>query len=210
MISPQVRQVLRWSMLAGGPNGRKLPPGASRSPPRFRSITDAGPPEMGGHGGNLGEDLVTMRQDMSLRSDGLGLLLRGQEGQFRLVQDLDVAPVGAKQQVHGQILPLDSAGAKANLASQVHVESQRPAVRPHPMVDVVGPPAPEVPVRESAPGQPEAPDPPGILDLVEHHSVGGRTIKEPAEELLALTGRSEEHTSELQSPMYLVCRLLLE
>src|SRR5437879_11629621 len=26
----------------------------------------------------------------------------------------------------------------------------------------------------------------------------------------ARTGRSEEHTSELQSPMYLVCRLLLE
>src|SRR5437879_12916234 len=25
-----------------------------------------------------------------------------------------------------------------------------------------------------------------------------------------LVGRSEEHTSELQSPMYLVCRLLLE
>src|SRR5436189_717490 len=25
-----------------------------------------------------------------------------------------------------------------------------------------------------------------------------------------VTGRSEEHTSELQSPMYLVCRLLLE
>src|SRR5437879_7066909 len=28
--------------------------------------------------------------------------------------------------------------------------------------------------------------------------------------LTAATGRSEEHTSELQSPMYLVCRLLLE
>src|SRR5437762_9850295 len=28
--------------------------------------------------------------------------------------------------------------------------------------------------------------------------------------LLAVRGRSEEHTSELQSPMYLVCRLLLE
>ena len=28
--------------------------------------------------------------------------------------------------------------------------------------------------------------------------------------LFGLTGRSEEHTSELQSPMYLVCRLLLE
>src|SRR5437879_9453538 len=26
----------------------------------------------------------------------------------------------------------------------------------------------------------------------------------------AIGGRSEEHTSELQSPMYLVCRLLLE
>src|SRR5437763_12879325 len=27
---------------------------------------------------------------------------------------------------------------------------------------------------------------------------------------VVLVGRSEEHTSELQSPMYLVCRLLLE
>src|SRR5437764_4301005 len=27
---------------------------------------------------------------------------------------------------------------------------------------------------------------------------------------IARAGRSEEHTSELQSPMYLVCRLLLE
>src|SRR5437879_7018254 len=27
---------------------------------------------------------------------------------------------------------------------------------------------------------------------------------------MILTARSEEHTSELQSPMYLVCRLLLE
>src|SRR5437763_9905154 len=27
---------------------------------------------------------------------------------------------------------------------------------------------------------------------------------------IAFPGRSEEHTSELQSPMYLVCRLLLE
>src|SRR5437762_11482917 len=29
-------------------------------------------------------------------------------------------------------------------------------------------------------------------------------------QIVALVGRSEEHTSELQSPMYLVCRLLLE
>src|SRR5437764_10901780 len=31
-----------------------------------------------------------------------------------------------------------------------------------------------------------------------------------ASKLLSTSGRSEEHTSELQSPMYLVCRLLLE
>src|SRR5437762_9051534 len=29
-------------------------------------------------------------------------------------------------------------------------------------------------------------------------------------EVMAYANRSEEHTSELQSPMYLVCRLLLE
>src|SRR4051794_41263368 len=34
-------------------------------------------------------------------------------------------------------------------------------------------------------------------------------IKEPVLALLA-SGRSEEHTSELQSPVHLVCRLLLE
>src|SRR5437762_5646381 len=32
----------------------------------------------------------------------------------------------------------------------------------------------------------------------------------PRRRLLAAGSRSEEHTSELQSPMYLVCRLLLE
>src|SRR5437879_13618604 len=32
----------------------------------------------------------------------------------------------------------------------------------------------------------------------------------PAVDLLCAGPRSEEHTSELQSPMYLVCRLLLE
>src|SRR5437879_7694112 len=32
----------------------------------------------------------------------------------------------------------------------------------------------------------------------------------PGSPLPGPTGRSEEHTSELQSPMYLVCRLLLE
>src|SRR5437762_5641641 len=46
---------------------------------------------------------------------------------------------------------------------------------------------------------------------------GGRACAVSDEEILsaihllaATEGRSEEHTSELQSPMYLVCRLLLE
>src|SRR5437763_3996048 len=34
--------------------------------------------------------------------------------------------------------------------------------------------------------------------------------KQPPAEILGCRVRSEEHTSELQSPMYLVCRLLLE
>src|SRR5437762_5165489 len=37
---------------------------------------------------------------------------------------------------------------------------------------------------------------------------GGELGLDPSR--LAVGGRSEEHTSELQSPMYLVCRLLLE
>src|SRR5437763_9952584 len=40
--------------------------------------------------------------------------------------------------------------------------------------------------------------PPAFLTLLEIRGLGPRTA------------RSEEHTSELQSPMYLVCRLLLE
>src|SRR5437879_10233012 len=35
--------------------------------------------------------------------------------------------------------------------------------------------------------------------------LGARVLRDPA-----VIDRSEEHTSELQSPMYLVCRLLLE
>src|SRR5437762_9868239 len=38
----------------------------------------------------------------------------------------------------------------------------------------------------------------------------GRFQFPPGGGVLADGGRSEEHTSELQSPMYLVCRLLLE
>src|SRR5437762_11311129 len=38
----------------------------------------------------------------------------------------------------------------------------------------------------------------------------GHTVQPAAEKLPFDVDRSEEHTSELQSPMYLVCRLLLE
>src|SRR5437762_5892280 len=39
---------------------------------------------------------------------------------------------------------------------------------------------------------------------------GHEVAKEVRHQLLHHVNRSEEHTSELQSPMYLVCRLLLE
>src|SRR5437879_11607710 len=41
-------------------------------------------------------------------------------------------------------------------------------------------------------------------------SVEGQAKLLPACATKVADGRSEEHTSELQSPMYLVCRLLLE
>src|SRR5437762_9036989 len=50
----------------------------------------------------------------------------------------------------------------------------------------------------------------GPLECAEE---GGRRRVEVAPQHVAVEGvddRSEEHTSELQSPMYLVCRLLLE
>src|SRR5437762_11448920 len=43
----------------------------------------------------------------------------------------------------------------------------------------------------------------GGVHLAEHDAPGAATLRGRRE-------RSEEHTSELQSPMYLVCRLLLE
>src|SRR5258708_27575024 len=49
-----------------------------------------------------------------------------------------------------------------------------------------------------------------IVDLSGEH---WRVLREgtiPTQELTQLLGRSEEHTSELQSPDHLVCRLLLE
>src|SRR3712207_7128545 len=59
-----------------------------------------------------------------------------------------------------------------------------------------------------------------LLDDVAHHAVGlvldvldarlDLVLRELERRLAVLTLRSEEHTSELQSRQYLVCRLLLE
>src|SRR5437879_5803891 len=43
-----------------------------------------------------------------------------------------------------------------------------------------------------------------------HYALSGERLLFGSEIKALLAGRSEEHTSELQSPMYLVCRLLLE
>src|SRR5437763_12472851 len=43
-----------------------------------------------------------------------------------------------------------------------------------------------------------------------HHRRRAHRVPEPHQGEIHLRFRSEEHTSELQSPMYLVCRLLLE
>src|SRR5256885_6005455 len=47
-------------------------------------------------------------------------------------------------------------------------------------------------------------------DLLEQPGVAIRVAERSKGKVAAVTGRSEEHTSELQSPCNLVCRLLLE
>src|SRR5437764_5943614 len=64
----------------------------------------------------------------------------------------------------------------------------------------------DVPVDGARPGTAGLED--AVLEeLVEHADAAGFDHQIGA---LGLGQRSEEHTSELQSPMYLVCRLLLE
>src|SRR5437762_9986104 len=46
-------------------------------------------------------------------------------------------------------------------------------------------------------------------NYVQHHAKQLKKKNKPCQ-LIYFFSRSEEHTSELQSPMYLVCRLLLE
>src|ERR1017187_2147315 len=54
-------------------------------------------------------------------------------------------------------------------------------------------------------------DPRGIrLRLVHPSAARTGELRSPGKLKACPTHRSEEHTSELQSPMYLVCRLLLE
>ena len=50
----------------------------------------------------------------------------------------------------------------------------------------------------------------GKLPQPEMGSIKSGALPQREMGILKSEGRSEEHTSELQSPMYLVCRLLLE
>src|SRR3712207_7579565 len=50
----------------------------------------------------------------------------------------------------------------------------------------------------------------GVLALVASLGSGGRGLSRAVDDAVVLEYRSEEHTSELQSRQYLVCRLLLE
>src|SRR6185295_20246652 len=45
---------------------------------------------------------------------------------------------------------------------------------------------------------------------ISHRAMSFAVLRTPPEPLPSPAGRSEEHTSELQSRQYLVCRLLLE
>src|SRR5437879_10088083 len=49
-----------------------------------------------------------------------------------------------------------------------------------------------------------------LVHLNEPHALTAAWLADAHKKLPLLLSRSEEHTSELQSPMYLVCRLLLE
>src|SRR5437762_5774304 len=48
------------------------------------------------------------------------------------------------------------------------------------------------------------------LEFLSQRGAKGSAVKMDKDSLIKASERSEEHTSELQSPMYLVCRLLLE
>src|SRR3712207_8649990 len=83
-----------------------------------------------------------------------------------------------------------------SLHDALPISPQRRRVEAH--RDVAGPLA-------AAEAQLELPAPPGLVDCLEPlDRPFGRT------DLRRLLLRSEEHTSELQSRQYLVCRLLLE
>src|SRR3712207_7276821 len=65
-------------------------------------------------------------------------------------------------------------------------------------------------------GRPVGLDPAGVVEQVEHAveadrgAIQGGEVEVGPHRHILLGARSEEHTSELQSRQYLVCRLLLE
>src|SRR5205807_9805445 len=82
--------------------------------------------------------------------------------------------------------------------------SDRRAARDAPGIDDVHPPLREVPRADRKLGVRKSR---AVNDQISIARIG---VANPRDGYLIVDGRSEEHTSELQSPCNLVCRLLLE
>src|SRR5256886_6007071 len=100
-------------------------------------------------------------------------------------------------------------------------EPPPPKISPFPLHDPLPTPTEEAPATEAevaeAPAEEAAPQPAAVSEKKKKRKHVPRAERrqrpKPARDVLALLlllGRSEEHTSELQSQSNLVCRLLLE
>src|SRR2546425_12783947 len=112
-----------------------------------------------------------------------------------------VAAAAAAQTFNPQdVIPLDKAIHTATLTNGLNYfvrQNSRPAKRVSLRLAV------------KAGSVNETDDQQGLAHLIEHMAFNGSEHFEPGE-LVSFFERSEEHTSELQSLAYLVCRLLLE
>src|SRR5437762_6786577 len=165
-----------------------------------------------------GQDELIFDGDSILVSAGGALLARGPQFEEALVvADLDLPTAPPGEQAADQ--PVDAGDGSVITIKRVTLSPSDPAPSdPAPSDPAPSDPAPSDPALSEPEGAdgaglfwPRLSDPAevygalvlGVRDYVRKN--GFRSV------ILALSGgRSEEHTSELQSPMYLVCRLLLE